>query len=489
MSYISKMKFVAIDLGASSGRVMLARFQNQNIQLEEIYRFPNGGMQTSHGFLWNYPKLFEDILKGLSIVSKNYGPDVDGMAVDSWGVDFVLLDVEEKPLSHFYHYRDERTINTYEKIYNLIPKEKIFDITGLQFMRINTICQLFESIRELRDSIETIEHFLMVPDYFTYLLSGKIINEFTDVSTTQLLDIRKRVWSKTILTALGIPTTIFHLLTYPGEKNGTLLPEIAEKTGLSSETPVFSTASHDTAAAVAAVPVDQEKYKPGEWAYLSSGTWSLLGVEMPEPILTEKVSHYNFTNEGGVFGTIRLLKNTTGFWILEECLKIWSQKNSKITWEVIIEEAQKSSITENYIDINHEDFVNPSQMIIKINKHYQGKYNMKLEGIGDISRVIFTSMVESYQNLLQNIEDITGISIRILHIVGGGSKNHYLNQLIANKLKIPVIAGPAEATTIGNVLMQILGTGAIKNLKEGREFIRKSFNLKNFNPVIQVDSK
>ncbi len=476
------MKFVAIDLGASSGRVMLAKLDKNTLRLEEIRRFPNGGIHTAYGFLWQYNKLFEEILEGLMQIAQLYGPNLDGIAIDSWGVDYVLLNEQKKPLSHFYHYRDERTNDTYNKIFKLVPKEEIFKITGLQFMRINTICQIFESIQEVGNSKEEIKHFMMVPDYFTFLLSGKIINEFTDASTTQLLEIQKRTWSATLLNALGIPITIFKSLTFPGKKIGTLLPELAKKTRLSPETPIFSTASHDTAGAVAAVPVNQEKYKPGEWAYLSSGTWSLLGVEMPDPFLTEKVAKYNFTNEGGVEGTIRLLKNSTGFWVLEECMKTWNEKDSTYSWEDLIEESKKSRIKEQFIDINHEDFVSPSQMIDTINKHYNDKYGEKLTSKGDIGRVVFTSMVKSYQELIHNIEDITEIPIKILYVIGGGSKNAYLNQLIANTLKIPIIAGPAEATTIGNVLMQLIGSGVVKNLAEGRKLIQKSFNVTEFHP-------
>ncbi len=478
------MKFIAVDLGASSGRVMCATLKHKKMILEEIHRFPNGGIQTNHGFLWDYDRLFKEILLGLSKYTKKFGPNVDGIAVDSWGVDYVLLDKTLNPLSHFYHYRDERTNESYENMFKIVPKKTIFDITGLQFMRLNTICQLFESMKEFGDSKHDIEHFMMVPDYFTFLLSGELINEFTDASTTQLLDIKGRKWSETLLKAFKMPKKIFHPLTYPGKKVGTLLSTIAEKTGLSIETPIFSTASHDTAGAVAAVPVDQEKYKPGEWAYLSSGTWSLLGVELPEPILGEKVLEYNFTNEGGVLGTIRLLKNTTGFWVLEECLKIWKKEDPVVNWEQIIDSAQKSTNTTNFIEIDHPDFISPSHMIQTVNSHYKDKYSAEITDIGDISRMIFTSMVNSYQNLILNIEDITKISIKILHIVGGGSKNDYLNQLIADALKIAVIAGPAEATTIGNVLMQAIGNGIVKDLIEGRKIVRNSFDLKVFNPKI-----
>ncbi|MHA1453988.1 MAG: FGGY-family carbohydrate kinase, partial [Promethearchaeota archaeon] len=303
-----------------------------------------------------------------------------------------------------------------------------------------------------------------------------------DASTTQLLDAKKKTWSQPIIDALGIPRPIFQTPTPPGEKIGTILPSIAEKTGLSPKTLVFSTASHDTGAAVAGTPCDQEKFQSGEWAYLSSGTWSLLGVELTEPNLSQTVAKHNFTNEGGVFDTIRLLKNTTGFWVLEECLKAWKKEDSSLDWTKIIDLAEKSSNTENYIDINQDDFVSPSQMIDTINKHYAEKYGQSLKGVGNISRVIFTSMVESYLNLLRSIEDITRIPVKILNVVGGGSKNDYLNQLVANKLGIPVVAGPAEATTIGNVLIQMIGAGVIKNLLDGRNLIRNSFNVKIFNP-------
>lgn len=476
------MKFVAIDLGASSGRVMLARLEIGKIELEEIHRFTNGGIHTPNGFLWDHAISFSEILKGLSKVSEKFGAKLDGIAITTWGVDYVLLDEKKKPLSYFYHYRDERTNSSYEKIFKIIPKDSLFSITGLQFMRINTICQLNESIKSFGEDIGKIKHFLMIPDYFTFLLTGETINEYTDASTTQLLDSKERTWSKTILDALGIPLSIFQTLTHPGKRIGTLIPLIAKKTGLSADTPIFSTASHDTASAVAAVPCDQDRYRPGEWAYLSSGTWSLLGVEMPEPILSTAVAKYNFTNEGGVCETIRLLKNITGFWILEECMKLWKEEIPDLTWEKIIEKAKKSSLTNKFIDINHLDFVSPSNMIRTINTQYKRKYHQEIGEIGDICRMIYASMVKSYQETREKIEDITKVPIKILHIVGGGAKNEYLNQLIADGLNIPVIAGPVEATAIGNVLMQAIGTGIVKDLIEGRRLVRNSFDVKNFNP-------
>ena len=476
------MKFIAVDLGASSGRVMCASLDNKRFDLEEIHRFPNGGTQTEHGFLWDHDKLFEEILHGLSKVAEKYGPQVEGIAITTWGVDYVLLDEQKKPLSHFYHYRDERTVDTYEKIFKLIPKEKIFEITGLQFMRLNTICQLYESMQELGNSKDKIKHFLMMPDYFTFLLTGKIVNEYTDCSTTQLLNAKTRTWSPPLLKALNIPRSIFQEPTHPGKKIGMILPSIAEKTGLSPDTTVFTTASHDTGSAVAGTPCDQEKYKPGEWAYLSSGTWSIIGVEMPEPILAEKVLNENYSNEGGVEGTIRLLKNSTGFWVLEECMKVWKEDRPDFSWDELIEESKKSNLIEQFIDTNHTDFVSPSEMIVTINKHYKDKYGSILKSMSDISRVIFTSMVKSYQELVHSVEAITSTKIRVLHVIGGGSKNSYLNQLIADSLTIPVIAGPAEATTIGNVIMQMIGAGVVENLSEGRKLIQSSFNVKVFNP-------
>lgn len=476
------MKFVAVDLGASSGRVMLANVDNEKINLEEIHRFPNGGTQTEQGFLWNYDKLFDEILNGFSKVMEKFGPNIDGIGIDTWGVDYVLLNEEKKPLAPFYHYRDERTVGTYEKIFKCISKEKIFKITGLQFMRLNTICQLYESMQELGDGKEKVKHLLMVPDYFIYLLTGKIINEYTDSSTTQLLDASTRDWSDTILDALQIPKSIFHEITPPGNKIGTILPSIIKRTGLSPETPVYATASHDTGAAVAAIPCDQETYESCEWAFLSSGTWSIIGVETPEPILTEQVMKENYSNEGGVEGTIRLLKNTTGFWVLEECMKIWKEENPNFSWDELIGESKKSILIDQFIDTDHADFVSPSQMVETINKHYKAKYKTILKSRSDISRVVFTSMVKSYQELVHSVETITNIKIKVLHVIGGGSKNTYLNRLIADELKIPVIAGPAEATTIGNILMQALGSGLINNLGEGRKLVRNSFDVKEFTP-------
>ncbi|MHA1674643.1 MAG: rhamnulokinase [Promethearchaeota archaeon] len=483
------MKFIAIDLGASSGRVTLGILEERHLSLQEIHRFPNGGIQTLHGYHWDLLAIYSEIIMGLTEVAAKYGSKLDGIAVDSWGVDYVLFNHNKKPLLWPYHYRDERTVQTYEKVFAKISREEVFSITGIQFMEINSICQLYASMQENKHLEEALAHFLMIPDYFTYLLCGHIMNEYTNASTTQLLDAKGKNWCVPILDALDIPPEIFHTLTTPGTHVGVLLSDIAQKTHLSPETPIFATASHDTAAAVAAVPYDQDNYSPGEWVYISSGTWSLIGVEVSHPILSEMALKYNFTNEGGVADTIRLLKNLTGFWILEESLKIWREGNPEITWNDIILSAEKSpisSISSLSIDINHSDFVHPRDMIKIIQKHVKEQHGKDISEIGDLVQIIFLSMVKSYQQTIKQIEEITEIGVKVVHIIGGGAQNGYLNQMVANRLNLPVVAGPVEATTIGNIIMQAIGKKVVENLSTARKIVRDSFDVKVFMPA---DSK
>lgn len=477
------MNFIAIDLGASSGRVTVGILEASRLSLQEIHRFPNGGIQTLHGYHWDVLAIYAEIIKGLTKASSKIGSKLDGIAIDSWGVDYVLFTQDKKPLYWPYHYRDNRTTHTYEKIFARIPRDQVFNLTGIQFMALNSICQMYESMQEAGPHKDAMAHFLMIPDYFTFLLSGQIINEYTIASTSQLLDAQDKHWSRQILDALKIPAAIFHPVTFPGTQVGTLLPEIAHKIHLSSETPIYATASHDTAAAIAAIPCDQEKYSPGEWIFISSGTWSLVGAEVSQPILSGKALQYNFTNEGGVADTIRLLKNLTGFWILEECLKIWKVEWPTLTWDDLILRAEKSSVPAMAIDINHDDFIHPHDMVKTIQKHMKEQFNQNIADIGDLTQIIFQSMVQSYQQTITQLEEITEIRVKIVHIIGGGAQNVYLNQMVANKLNLPVMAGPVEATTIGNIVMQAIGTKAIKNVKVARQIIRASFDVKKFLPA------
>jgi len=477
------MNFMAIDLGASSGRVTLGILEESHLYLQEIHRFPNEGIETLHGFHWDLLAIYAEILKGLTKTATTICQKLDGIAIDSWGVDYVLLNHNKKPLFWPYHYRDNRTVKTYDKIFTTISRDELFSLTGIQFMEINSICQMYASMLEVDHNKDTIAHFLMIPDYFTFLLSGQIMNEYSNASTTQLLDAKSKSWSHPILEALEIPTAIFHSLTFPGTQIGVLLPEIAQKTHLSSGIPIFATASHDTAAAVAAIPCDQGKYSFGEWVYISSGTWSLVGIEISHPILSEKALQYNFTNEGGVANTIQFLKNLTGFWILEECLKIWKLENSAITWNDIISMAERSLVPSMSIDINHSDFVHPKDMVKTIQKLVKEQYNRMISDIGDITQIIFFSLVDSYQQTIRQIEEITEIDVKVVHIIGGGSQNEYLNQMVADRLKLPVITGPTEATTIGNIVMQAIGTKMIESLPAARQIVRNSFDVKVFTPT------
>ncbi len=496
-------KYLAIDLGASSGRIIYGSLsigqdtekKNLILTISEDFRFSNEGVETIHGLHWDYLKIYSSILEGLRTSVSLHGAEFDGIGVDTWGVDYVLLDKDGCPLAWPFHYRDDRTKNLLIEVFKQIPKDQIYSKTGIQFMELNTLTQLYAHRSQNTELFSIVDSFLMVPDYFNFLLTGIKTNEYTEACTSQLVDARTCDWALDLITQLGLSPNIFKEIIYPGNVLGSIHPLIVKQTGLASTTPVVSVASHDTNSAIAAVPCDMSKYDVGEWAFISSGTWSIMGVEVKEPYLGPEVFECNFSNEGGAFNTINLLKTASGMWIIQECKKIWEQEDPSmlLSWDEITRltqetqethEAQKPSFRDMFFDVDHPDFTHPSNMIDAIQNHLLEKYQPRPipSTIGEISRIIYESMVRKYQEILAQIESITHTQIKILHIIGGGSKNNFLNQLIANRLQIPVIAGPVEATAVGNLLMQAVSRKEIESLNEVRQIVRDSFDVREFLP-------
>jgi sugar (pentulose or hexulose) kinase len=380
-----------------------------------------------------------------------------------------------------YHYRDVRTKGVLDKLFNYISKKEIFQRSGIQFMEINTSTQLFSLVHNDPAHLKESDTLLMVPDYLNYLLCGKKYTEYSIATTTQLFNPKTSNWSKELIERIGLDYKLFQKIIPSGTILGNLNKEIVKDLGLSNAL-VIAPACHDTGSAIAAVPVDMKSYKRGEWAYLSSGTWSLLGVELDKAIINEKTLEFNFTNEGGVENTIRFLKNVTGLWLIQKCKKEWEKQGLDYTWDEIEVKASKAKPYQSFINPDDSNFYNPPSMVDAI-KNYCKKTSQSVpEKIGEIARTIFESLAFRYKQILNYIEEIIGKEVKILFIIGGGSSNDLLNQFTANSLNIHVKAGPIEATAIGNILVQAKAVGLIKNLNELRDIVIKSFHIREYFP-------
>lgn len=477
------MKVIAFDFGASSGRAILGILDQEKVlNIEEIYRFPNRGYQIGKSLYWNVLGLFEEIKNGLRTYISKYGEEISSIGLSFWGVDFALLDENDELIGQIHHYRDKRTDNIMDEMYNIVPKEEIFDQTGLQFMQVNTLVQLYAMISKKSPFFSITKTFLMLPDYFNFLLSGKKSSEYSIATTSQLYDSRNNSWAKNMLKRFGLNPEWFLEIIQPGTILGNIRKDLADEIGLSPNIRVIAGACHDTASAIAAVPVNMSKYKSGEWAYLSSGTWSIIGVELKKPIINENVLKYNFTNEGGINGTIRFLKNITGLWLIQECKKTWDKNGLNLSWDDITQQANIVPEFQNFIDPMDDSFMNPPDMVDAIKSYCINHDQASPEGVGQISRAIFESLAFKYRQVMENLEDLIDKKIKILHIIGGGSQNELLNQFTTNILNIPVVAGPIEATAIGNILIQALALNRIKDVSELRQIVQKSFPIKQFMP-------
>jgi len=478
------MNIIGIDLGASNGRVIVGKFDTKNnLELDIVYRFKNYGVSIDKSFYWDILHIFNRIMKGLRICSEKYSDEgFKAIGITTWGVDFALLDENDELIGPIHHYRDHRTDGILEKLFKTIPKEEIFSQTGIQIMQINTIVQIFSMILNNSPRLSIAKTLLMLPDYFNYLLSGKKLCESSEASTSQLYNPIKRDWAFDVIRKLGLDPNIFPKIIQPGTILGNIKEEIAEEIGINPNTKICIPPSHDTNSAVAAVPVDMDKYHSGKWAYLSSGTWSLLGVELNEPLINEKALKYNFTNESGINFTTSFLKNITGLWLIQECKKQWDKKDPNLTWDNIEFEAEASQQFQNFFYLDDPIFFNPPNMIDSIRKQCEIQNQTPPETIGQISRAIFENLAYRYKQVIEQLEELIGNKIEILHIIGGGSQNKLLNQFTANLLNIPVLAGPTEATAIGNILAQALALGEIESIKQLRQIVRKSSQIREYTP-------
>jgi rhamnulokinase len=475
MSSMSRNHFLAFDLGAESGRAILGTLEGERLVTRELHRFPNGPMSLFGHLHWNVYDLFAEMKKAVRGCVGPVGIVPDSLAVDTWGVDFGLLNREGTLLGLPFAYRDRRNVWGMKKFLGVVSKEKIYEITGIQFLPFNTLFQIHAQSLENPGLLESASDLLFMPDLLTYFLTGRRTNEATIASTSQLLDPRTRTWSTDLLAALGIEPTFLKTLTPSGTVVGRLLDDVSLETGCPS-LPVVATAGHDTASAVAAVPAEGD-----DWAFLSSGTWSLMGIETPEPIISPKTLAMNFTNEGGMTGTIRFLKNVTGLWLVQQCRKRWGGPES-LSYEDLTDAAAEAPAFAAMIDPDDPSFLNPPDMPEAI-LNFCRRTNQRLpDSNAAIVRCILESLAMKYRIVLDELRSVSPRPIRKIHIIGGGSNNALLCQFTADATSLPVIAGPAEATAVGNILGQALALGAVRSLRDIRVIAASLSELRIYEP-------
>lgn len=469
--------YLAFDLGAESGRALLGRFDGERVTLEEVHRFPNAPVKLPDGLHWDVLRIFAEIKEGLAkAASFASEAGLHGIGVDTWAVDFGLLDRDGALVGNPYHHRDERTEGMLEEAFRRLPREEMYRTTGIQFLRINTVYQLLA----MEDSplLGVGETLLMIPDLLNYWLTGEKACEYTNATSTQLYDIERDGWATEMMGDLGIPARLFPRIIPPATELGPLRPEVAREAGLEGmEVPVIAVASHDTASAVVAVPAETESF-----AYISSGTWSLVGIETPRAVTTPEAMAANFTNEGGVGGRKRLLKNVMGLWLLQECRREWARDGEEYTYEELVRLAEEVPAFDSLVDPDHPSFMTPGGMLGCIRSFCEETGQEPPRGPGEISRCIFDSLALKYRHVIEQAEGLSGRPVEAVHVVGGGSRNALLCQLTADATRLPVLAGPVEATAMGNVMVQALACGQVGSLEEIRAVVRSSVEVERHEP-------
>ncbi len=471
-------KYIAVDLGAESGRVMLGSVSDEKIKLEEVHRFPNGAVEKDGTLRWDFDNLFTQIKKGIGLAVKQAGAQVWGIGVDSWGVDFGLLDADGKLIEDPYNYRDSRTDGMMEKAFEKMPKRQLYENTGLQFMQINTLYQLLSMKSNSAAALAKTKNLIFTADLYAYHLCGKAYGEYSLASTSQLMDMRTGQWSKPLFDALSLPIGIMPKIVTAGTVVGQLKRDIQTELNC-GPIPVIAVGSHDTASAVAAVP----SIEGGNWAYLSCGSWSLIGVELEKPVINNKTFEYQFTNEGGVENTIRLLKNIMGLWVVQECRRFWQEGDGKeISYSQLTELASQAKPFAAHIDPDYAGFFSPGDMPKKIADYLAQTNQNPIDDRGLIIRAVLESLALKFRWVIEKLEDITDKTIDRLHIVGGGIQNELLCQFTANAIGKKVVTGPVEATASGNILMQAKATQQIDSVAAARKIVANSFELKTYDP-------
>lgn len=477
----STRNYLAVDLGAESGRTIVGSLDGKHLRLTETHRFANVPVRLPDGLHWDVLRLWSEMKAGVAISSAKVEGGLQSIGIDTWGVDFALLDGQGGLLSNPFHYRDERTDGMFEEAFQRMSREEIFANTGIQFMQLNTLYQLLAMSVEKSPLFEVARTFVTIPDLFNYWLSGEITNEFTNATTTQCFDPRKRDWAQRVLDAMNIPSHFFRAVTEPGTPIGVLLPPVTEETGAGG-VQIVVPACHDTGSSVVAVPAQNQ-----DFAWISSGTWSILGAEVREPCVNDRALEYNFTNEGGVFGTWRLSKNIMGLWIIQECKRTWARQGEDLSYDEITRLAAEAKPFLATIDPDEDRFFHPGDMPERIRTYCADTGQTVPETKGQILRLTLESLALKYRWVLERLEELAGKRFDPIHIIGGGTKNRLLNQFTADATCRTVITGPVEATAIGNILMQALGLKHLNSLEEAREVVRRSFTPEVYEPKQAAD--
>jgi rhamnulokinase len=477
---MTEKAYLAIDMGASSGRHLVGLFDGQRLRLEEIYRFENGPVEADGHMYWDLLGLWTQVRQGLRAAGSRFGRQIASVGVDTWGVDFGLLSAEGELLGNPYHYRDARTNDIMAKAFSLVPRKEIFRASGLQFMQFNTLYQLLAMKLSGSSLLGAAKTLLMVPDLFHWLLTGVRCNEMTEASTSQFYDPVRGGWATELLERFGIPTDFLGRIEPPGTNLGPLRANLAAESGLAAD--VVLPGSHDTASAVMAVPAHSRPGVRPDWCYISLGTWALMGIESPCPVINDQVLALNFTNEGGVGNTIRLLKNISGLWLIQECRRIWNQSGRDWNWEDLNRLSAAAPSLASFINPDGAEFLAPENMPAAIRESCR-KTGQKVPGDeGAVLRCALESLAMKFRHVLAMCEELSGGRIETIHIVGGGTRNRQLCQAAADACGRRVVAGPVEATAIGNIMMQAVAAGDVGSIAEAREVIRRSFPVETYEP-------
>lgn len=470
-------RFLTFDLGAESGRALLGVVASGAISLQEVHRFPNEPQRILNRFHWDTVRLFAEIQKGLSRCVKELPGELHGIGVDTWGVDFALLDRNDDVLGLPYHYRDARTDGMMEQVFAIVPRDEVYRRTGIQFMQLNSLYQLMAMKVSASPLLEVARSFLMTPDLINFWLTGVKVNEFTNATTTQFYDPVAGTWARDLLERLEIPTHFLGEIVEPGTRLGPLHQTVRDQTG-AGPVPVIAPATHDTGSAVAAVPAQGD----GGWAYVSCGTWSLVGVEWPSPVINDQTLASNLTNEGGVGRTFRLLRNVMGLWLLQQSRAVWARAGQTYEYAQLTKMAEEAPAFSALIDPDDPGFLKPADMVEAIRAYCVRTGQRPPEGVSGTVRAIIEGLALKYRWVIERLETVTGKPIETIHIIGGGSQNTLLCQATADATGKRVLAGPVEATALGNIMVQALASGVVGSIQEGRRLIGSSFPLTEYTP-------
>lgn len=474
---MSNKKVLAFDFGASSGRAIIGGYDGERINMREVHRFSNDPVKVNGVLYWDFLRLFHEIKNGITNAVIAGDGDFCSLGIDTWGVDFGLLDGDGRLLENVVHYRDERTEGMTDEVFKTISSRELYSRTGIQLMRINTIFQLYSLLKNRPEFLEKADSLLMVPDLLGYFLTGEKTNEYTEASTSELLNPFTGDWDFELIEKLGLPRGIFKPVVQPGSAKGAILPQIQSETGCGAAT-VRAICSHDTASAVLAVPVEPGK----RFAFISCGTWSLFGAELEKPCVTDASYDANYTNEGGVNRTSRFLKNIIGLWLMQECKNQWNREGKNLSFKDIDAHTVKAEPLARFINPDDELFVSPGDMPRRIANYLDLTDQPAPQDIGDYSRCITESLAMTYRRTLERLEKILGYKVDEIHIVGGGVKDKLLCQCAANAMGRPVVAGPIEATAIGNICMQLIAEGEFSSVAEARATVARSFEKITYTP-------